>query len=368
MQRARNSIFIQRYSRQSVRVSCFRRRIISSKSTDNHHNNNINTLHSAIDDRKNKNEQIIWFLFVCCSLPLFLRRLSNSFFSLYSLSLPLDVVCFLFWIFGAHINSRENNNVVNWHSPSPSSSSEDDAANSPTQMNNCRKFIDKAPLVKRLSISLLRSAEQYRPLINNFGNFSMASSTAATTKATATVTVTTPTKTTKLTSTTTNNYLTASTTHIPNVTTNVSCTNDTNDGNSTMCYGDTDEIISSKFGDSCRKSLTSVLDNRRKDYCEFDLKRNFLRETSSGKFSYQINLHFAAFACSILHLFDSAEHTHSPSCPLPLSPHNIFLGIPSVCFSACVCAQHSKQHCLMFFHSLFFFLLSFTLMLLSSTT
>lgn len=47
---------------------------------------------------------------------------------------------------------------------------------------------------------------------------------------------------------------------------------------------DPDKIISSKFGDSCRKSLTSVLDKSYKDSCEFDLKKHFLRETSSGKY------------------------------------------------------------------------------------
>lgn len=196
----------------------------------------------------------------------------------FSLSFSLYLSFFLSsnrCLFISTIDSRENNNcesAVNWHSSSATSSEED---NSPTQMNNCRKFIDKAPLVKRLSISLLRSAEQYRPLINNFGNFSTASSSSsasASSASTATTNVTT-----KSTSTT-NNYLTASTTHIPNATTGASYANET-----TICYGDTDEIISSKFGDSCRKSLTSVLDNRRKDYCEFDLKRNFLRETSSGK-------------------------------------------------------------------------------------
>lgn len=46
---------------------------------------------------------------------------------------------------------------------------------------------------------------------------------------------------------------------------------------------DPEKLISSKFGDSCRKSLTSVLDKGYKDTCEFDLKKNFLRETSSGK-------------------------------------------------------------------------------------
>lgn len=44
-----------------------------------------------------------------------------------------------------------------------------------------------------------------------------------------------------------------------------------------------DKLISSKFGDSCRKSLTtlSVTDNS-----EFNYKRKFLRETCSGKFEF----------------------------------------------------------------------------------
>lgn len=46
------------------------------------------------------------------------------------------------------------------------------------------------------------------------------------------------------------------------------------------------KMISSKFGDSCRKSLTSVMDKSHLDSsaCEFDFKKNLLRETSSGKF------------------------------------------------------------------------------------
>lgn len=45
---------------------------------------------------------------------------------------------------------------------------------------------------------------------------------------------------------------------------------------------DPDKMISSKFGDSCRRSLTSILDKSYKDSCEFELKKHFLRETSSG--------------------------------------------------------------------------------------
>lgn len=113
-------------------------------------------------------------------------------------------------------------------------------------MNNCRKFIDKAPLVKRLSNSLLRSGDEYRPLLND-NNFSSSS-----------------------------NYLSASTAQIASKIDNIT--------DESFCNAN--DLIASKFGDSCRKSLTSVLlDNRRtKDYCEFDLKQNFLRETSSGKY------------------------------------------------------------------------------------
>lgn len=137
-----------------------------------------------------------------------------------------------------------------------SSSSEED--NSPTQMNNCRKFIDKAPLVKRLSNSLLRSGDEYRPLIND-NNFPNSS-----------------------------NYLSASTAQI--------LSKNDNFIDDSLC--DANEMIASKFGDSCRKSLTSVfLDNRRtKDYCDFDFKQTLLRETSSGNYlllSFLLNRFYA---------------------------------------------------------------------------
>lgn len=117
-------------------------------------------------------------------------------------------------------------------------------------MNNCRKFIDKAPLVKRLSNSLLRCGDEYRPLLNDNSSFSSTS-----------------------------NYLSASTAQIASKLDNIT-------------DADANELIASKFGDSCRKSLTSVLlDNRpKKDYCEFDFKQNWMRETSSGR---QIALMFS---------------------------------------------------------------------------
>lgn len=72
--------------------------------------------------------------------------------------------------------------------------------------------------------------------------------------------------------------------------------------NEAICDADL-KLISAKFGDSCRKSLTSVMDKTSSiggsalssgggiggsgvgthDGCEFDFKKNFLRETSSGK-------------------------------------------------------------------------------------
>lgn len=147
-------------------------------------------------------------------------------------------------------SSRENNNLEDFDNWQSQISSEED--NSPTQMNNCRKFIDKAPLVKRLSINLLRSTEEYRPLL-------CSSVLLHKTKASIAKT-----------------YLSTSSTQLPSAA----------DGYADdQQFHDADEMISSKFGDSCRKSLTSMLDNRRRDYHEIDYRRNFgLRETSSGKY------------------------------------------------------------------------------------
>lgn len=63
--------------------------------------------------------------------------------------------------------------------------------------------------------------------------------------------------------------------------------------NEAIC--DPDRIISSKFGDSCRKSLTSVLDKSYKESNEFDLKKHFLRETSSGKFILDFFLFLSSY-------------------------------------------------------------------------
>lgn len=132
-------------------------------------------------------------------------------------------------------------------------SSEED--NSPTEMNSCRKFIDKPPLVKRLTMALLlKTSEDSRPLMCSSVNSNL------------------------------NNYQTSSM--------KGSCQSIwgeagyVNDG---IC--DLEKIISSKFGDSCRKSLMSMTNHQEAmnwsiDHLnnqEFNLKKNLLRETSSGK-------------------------------------------------------------------------------------
>lgn len=134
----------------------------------------------------------------------------------------------------SNLTCDENVNITN-RSPS----SEED--NSPTEMNNCRRLTDKPPLVKRLTMGLLRSAEDSRPLVHTTSSVTSGSS-----------------------QTISDGYV--------------------NEG---IC--DPDKIISSKFGDSCRKSLMSMtLDNSRCTDNEFDFKKHFLRETSSGKF-FKIN-------------------------------------------------------------------------------
>lgn len=51
---------------------------------------------------------------------------------------------------------------------------------------------------------------------------------------------------------------------------------------------DPEKIISSKFGDSCRKSLMSMSIDSRCSDSEFDFKKKFLRETSSANSSPKI--------------------------------------------------------------------------------
>lgn len=103
--------------------------------------------------------------------------------------------------------------------------------------------------VKRLTMGLLRSTEESRPLVHHTSNASPSSGGS--------------------TQTISDGYV--------------------NEG---IC--DPDKVISSKFGDSCRKSLTSVLDKGTLNVAapnEFDFKKNLLRETSSGECNTHIILH-----------------------------------------------------------------------------
>lgn len=156
-------------------------------------------------------------------------------------------------------NSRNKSNSRLHHvEDMVSPTSEED--NSPTEMNNSRKFIDKPPLVKRLTMALLlKTSEDSRPLMcssqnSNLNNYKALSNKGSCLSINA--------------ATTDEGYV--------------------NEG---VCG--LDEIISSKFGDSCRKSLMSINNHQHEsmnwsiDHLnnqEFNLKKNLLRETSSGEF------------------------------------------------------------------------------------
>ncbi|XP_055688729.1 EGFR adapter protein-like [Lutzomyia longipalpis] len=154
---------------------------------------------------------------------------------------PLHVVqqprpAHLFQKTGVTLTCDENVNITAIRSPS----SEED--NSPTEMNNCRRLVEKPPLVKRLTMGLLRATEESRPLVRNAGS-----------------------------------SVTSGSTH-------TICDGYVNEG---IC--DPERIISSKFGDSCRKSLMSMtMDTRADSHHEFSFKKNFLRETSSANSSPKI--------------------------------------------------------------------------------
>ncbi|CAD7082326.1 unnamed protein product [Hermetia illucens] len=128
----------------------------------------------------------------------------------------------------------------NEHIPRSPSSEED---NSPTEMNNCRRLVDKPPLVKRLTMGLLRPTEESRPLVHNTSS-SLNSGSSQTIS---------------------DGYV--------------------NEG---IC--EPEKLISSKFGDSCRQSLTAIpLETHHfHDNSEFNFKKKFLRETSSANSSPKI--------------------------------------------------------------------------------
>ncbi|EDS28361.1 conserved hypothetical protein [Culex quinquefasciatus] len=117
---------------------------------------------------------------------------------------------------------------------SPSSSSEEDSP-SPTEMNNCIKFgVEKPTLIKRFTLGFLRSTEDSLPLV-----YHKSSPTSPTQK--------------KL-----------------------------NDILSEDIYS-LDQIVSSKFGDSCRQSLTTATPQLRPEY---EFRRNrLIRKTNSANSS-----------------------------------------------------------------------------------
>ncbi|XP_054733862.1 EGFR adapter protein-like [Anastrepha obliqua] len=148
----------------------------------------------------------------------------------------------------ANLNCNDNEKAVHI----PPSSDED---NSPTELNNCKRLADKPPLVKRLTMGLLRSNEESRPLVgvdptntahNTLNNSKLNSSTSN-----------------KIYS---NGYINEE-------------------------AFEPEKFIASKFGDSCRQSLTAIpmLDTvNLNDNSEFNLKKRYLRETSSANSSPKI--------------------------------------------------------------------------------
>lgn len=173
---------------------------------------------------------------------------------------------------GGDMNSNLNKlkAIASSFVPNSPSSEED---NSPTEMNNCRRIMEKPPLVKRLTMGLLmKTAEDSRPLVYNTHNHHSSGLQMQ-----------------QLNNNCSNNN------NSNNHSNNNSNNNNQNNGhpgrncdgyvNEAVC--DRDRVVNNKFGDSCRQSLTTIqhqLDNNHNH--EFNFKKNLLRETSSGKFFY----------------------------------------------------------------------------------
>lgn len=153
--------------------------------------------------------------------------------------------------------------IANSFAPNSPISSEED--NSPTEMNNCRRMMDKPPLVKRLTMGLLmKTTEDSRPLVYNTHNHSAGHHPL-------------------------NNNHSNNNNCYNN---NPSASSTPGKGGSANCDGyvneaisdSRDRVITNKFGDSCRQSLMAIhqMDNSNQNQ-EFNFKKNLLRETSSGK-------------------------------------------------------------------------------------
>ncbi|XP_035784812.1 tensin-4-like [Anopheles albimanus] len=72
---------------------------------------------------------------------------------------------------------RTTNNLLDVP-PTRTNSSEEE--NSPTELNTCRKLAEKPPLVKRLTMGILRTAEDSRPLVHSSSSPSSSSSSSQT--------------------------------------------------------------------------------------------------------------------------------------------------------------------------------------------
>ncbi|XP_043071301.1 uncharacterized protein LOC6558898 [Drosophila grimshawi] len=122
-----------------------------------------------------------------------------------------------------------------------SPSSEED--NSPTEMNNCRRLVDKPPLVKRLTMGiglLQRGNEDSRPLVHNTNCSSSLNSGSS--------------------QTISDGYV-----------------------NEAIC--EPDKYVASKFGDSCRQSLTALETANHRLQSELPNNKKYLRETCSANSS-----------------------------------------------------------------------------------
>lgn len=127
------------------------------------------------------------------------------------------------------------------------------SANGTVTTTATKKFLDKPTLVKRLALGLLRSTDEYRPLMQN------KSSPPSPTK---------------------------------NFFDDVTHDNNYRNNHNKTLY-DLNKIISHKFGDSCRQSLNSVSDTKHyeipshhKHFLDFDNRRNkLIRETNSASSS-----------------------------------------------------------------------------------
>ncbi|XP_030385829.1 dual specificity protein kinase splA [Scaptodrosophila lebanonensis] len=153
-----------------------------------------------------------------------------------------------------NLNCNDNDKVAQ----TPSS----DEDNSPTELNNCKRLTDKPPLVKRLTMGLLRHNEESCPLVSNA------------TPITGSIASTTPTL-----------------THSTALVNQLRCSESDSNPIYSNGYINEDSYIDSKFGDSCRQSLTAIpmLDNVNvNDNSEFNLKKRYLRETSSANSSPKI--------------------------------------------------------------------------------